>query len=57
MAKDYFQTQQEKNKNILLELAKAVVKGLVFISSIRIEKNMVGGGYRLVAFFSKKGEL
>ena len=55
MAKDYFQLEHEKNKNILLSLVKAVFQGLLFISTIRIEKNLMGG-YRLVAFFDKKNK-
>jgi hypothetical protein len=54
MKKGYFEEKQEVNKSIILELAKAAWRGLVVISTISIQKNMSGGGYRLVMFFNRK---
>ena len=56
MKSDYFSTQQKKNTNILINLLKSVLKGLLFINSMIIQKNMTGGGYRLTMFFTRKDE-
>lgn len=56
MPKNYFEEQENKNKGILIELLKAVVKGIISISTLRIDKNMTGGGYRLTAFIREKSK-
>jgi hypothetical protein len=56
LKKDYFEIQQERNKSILLQLATGIWKGLLIVTSFRVEKNLVGDGWRLTAFFSKKGK-
>ena len=54
MPKDYFEKDQENNKNIFLKLAVALFNGIMFITSLRIDENLVGDGYRLTVFFNRK---
>jgi len=56
MKGDYFSSEQKKNTNILISLLKSVLKGLLSINSMIIQKNMTGGGYRLTMFFRRKDE-
>jgi len=54
MNKGYFDVEEEKNKTTLLQLCLSVVKGLIGITSIRVDKTFVGKEYRAVIFFKKK---
>jgi len=56
MKSDYFSSEQKKNTNILVRLLKSILSGLLSISSLIIQKNMAGGGYRLTMFFRRKDE-
>ena len=56
MPKDYFEEQHEKNRNTLVTLLKAIVSGLVRVTTLTITKNLQGDDYRLVMFFRKKGD-
>lgn len=55
MSKDYFEGTHEEGKSILVNLLRAIFKGLIHIGSLRVEKNLMGG-YRLTMFFNRKDE-
>lgn len=54
MSDGYFEKQQKENKGILKKLVIGIFNGLFFITSLRIDENLVGGGYRLTMFFNRK---
>lgn len=54
MKDNYFEKEAKKNKNIFIKLAVAIVNGLLFITTLRIDEDPINGGYRLVMFFRRK---
>lgn len=51
MIDDYFEKENKNNSNLFLRIAKAVFKGLLYISGIYISKDE--DGFRLIAFFRR----
>lgn len=52
--KNYFDVKAEMNKVTFLQMCLSVVKGLIKITTIKIDKNMVGKEYKATIFFEKK---
>ena len=54
MNKGYFEKKAEENKTTLLRMCLSVVKGLIKITTINVDKTSQDSQYRAVIFFEKK---
>ena len=54
MTKGYFDKKAEENKTTLLRMCLSVVKGLIKITTINVDKTAQDKQYRAVIFFEKK---